>query len=77
MKLSSFRAYITVYTFIQIYHEASVCNLLQVILFYRTAIESADQSLLELTDYAYRKILKLLENCKKPEPKLDYKEMLN
>jgi predicted component of viral defense system (DUF524 family) len=58
--LSSFRAYIT------IYHEASVCNLLQVILYYRTAIESADQSLLELTDYAYRKILRLLENCRKP-----------
>jgi hypothetical protein len=42
-------------------------------LYYRTAIDSADQSLLELTDYTYRKCLKLLENCRKKEAELNYK----
>ena len=46
------------------------------ILYYRTAIDSADQSLLELTDYAYRKSLKLLENCRNPIPEPTYKELI-
>lgn len=46
------------------------------ILYYRTAIEAADQSLLELADYAYRKTLKLLENTKNPVPEPTYKEII-
>ena len=45
------------------YHEASVCNLLEVFLYNRTACESADDVLVELIDYAYRKFARLVNKC--------------
>lgn len=68
----------------QIYHEASVCNFLEVLLYHRTACEAADDSLVELIDYAYRKFVRLIEQCEKlpsggsvmPDKKLDAKEFL-
>ena len=47
-KLSTIKSYICVY------HEASICNLLEVILFHRTAVESV-----ELIDYCYRKLVNI------------------
>lgn len=41
------------------YHEASVVNLLEVMLYHRTAAESCDDALVELIDYCYRKFLAL------------------
>jgi len=49
----------------QIYHEASVCNFLEVLLYHKTASEAADDSLVELIDYSYRKFVKLIEQCEK------------
>ncbi len=46
-------------TYIPIYHEAAVCNLLELLMFHRDTVESADQHILELIDYCYRKLLPL------------------
>lgn len=41
------------------YHEASVLNLLEVLLYHRTACEAVDDTLVELIDYCYRKFCNL------------------
>ena len=41
------------------YHESSICNLLEVLLYHRTACESSEDALVELIDYCYRKFLML------------------
>lgn len=38
-------------SYIVIYHEAVVCNLLEVILYHRTAVDAAEEFLVELIDY--------------------------
>lgn len=76
-KMSSFKSYIC------IYHEASICNLLEVLLYHRTAISSDEDSLVELIDYCYRKMVNMTYKAKdieykqnnKPEP-LDAKKLL-
>ena len=58
------------------YHESSVCNLLEVMLYHRTACESSEDGLVELIDYCYRKFVKItgrgnqIEKAQrnKPEP---------
>jgi hypothetical protein len=50
-------------SYMAMYHEASVCNLLEVFLYNRTACESADDVLVELIDYAYRKFARLVNKC--------------
>lgn len=52
-KTNSLRSYMS------LYHEASVCNLLEVLLYNRSACENADDALVELIDYCYRKFLRL------------------
>ena len=51
--LSSFKSYIC------IYHEAAICNLLEVLLYHRTAISSNEDALVELIDYCYRKMVRM------------------
>lgn len=46
-----------------LYHEASVCNLLEVMLYHRTACVSSEDILVELIDYCYRKFVNLTEQC--------------
>ena len=41
------------------YHEATLCNLLEVLLYHQTVCESAEDSLSELVDYCYRKLIML------------------
>ena len=53
LKLSSVKAYVL------LYHEAIICNMLEIMLFHKVACEAADDALLELVDYCYRKLLKL------------------
>jgi hypothetical protein len=53
LALSSMKAYIL------LYHEAVVCNLLEIMLFHKITCEAADDALLELIDYCYRKLIKL------------------
>ena len=52
-KLSSIKSYLC------LYHEASVCNLLEVLLYHRTACEGSEDALVELIDYCYRKFINL------------------
>ena len=42
------------------YHEAAVLNLLELVMFHRTAVESLDNYIFELIDYCYRKLIALL-----------------
>ena len=44
---SNLKSYMTVY------HEATIVNLLEVIMYHRSACEEADDSLVELIDYCY------------------------
>jgi hypothetical protein len=53
-KFSSLRSYIPVY------HEASVANLLEICLFHRTSCEEAGDALVDLVDYCVRKLRYLL-----------------
>jgi hypothetical protein len=41
-----------------IYHEAVVCNLLEILMFYRTAIDESHDCLIEIIEYAYSKLVK-------------------
>jgi hypothetical protein len=41
------------------YHEASICNLMEVMLYHRTACESSEDALVELIDYCYRKFVNM------------------
>ena len=50
-KMSTFRSYIC------IYHEATITNLLEVLMYHRTAVSSDEDALVELIDYCYRKLL--------------------
>ena len=52
-KLSTIKSYICVY------HEASICNLLEVLLFHRTAVENDEDAIVELIDYCYRKLVNI------------------
>ena len=52
-KLSAIKSYICMY------HEASICNLLEVLLYHRTACESSEDALVELIDYCYRKFVEV------------------
>lgn len=42
--------------YMALYHEASLCNLLEVLLFRREVAEAADEALVELVDYCARKM---------------------
>jgi hypothetical protein len=42
-----------------VYHEASACNLLEVMLYHKSACESSEDALVELIDYCYRKFVNL------------------
>lgn len=53
LTVNTYRSYIAVY------HEAVVCNILEVIMYHRTAVDSAEEFLIELIDYCYRKMLYL------------------
>jgi hypothetical protein len=50
-KISSIRSYLT------LYHEATVGNLLEIVLYHRTACDNSQDSLVELIDYCYRKFI--------------------
>tara|TARA_B110001450_G_C17629721_1_gene484708 strand:+ start:263 stop:619 length:357 start_codon:yes stop_codon:yes gene_type:complete len=51
--LSSVKSYLC------LYHEASIVNLLEVMLYHRTACESSEDALVEVIDYCYRKFVNM------------------
>ena len=76
--LSSIKSYMCMY------HEASICNLLEVMLYHKTACESSDDALVEIIDYCYRKFISLntkaeaMANLRsEPAPKVDPKALMN
>lgn len=52
-ELSSIKSYVC------LYHEASIVNLLEVMLYHRTACENSEDALVEVIDYCYRKFVEL------------------
>jgi len=50
-------------TYMGMYHESSVANLLEIMLYHRTDCESSEDGLVELIDYCYRKFLKITEKA--------------
>lgn len=42
-----------------LYHEATIVNLMEVMLYHRTAVESSEDALVEMIDYCYRKFIEL------------------
>ena len=69
-KLNSIKMYMGMY------HESSVCNLLEVMMYHRTACESSEDGIVELIDYCYRLFVKMTGKAnqieraqtKKPDP---------
>lgn len=66
------------------YHEASICNLLEVMLYHKTACESSEDALVELIDYCSRKFVALnhkaegMANARaEPAQQVDPKALLN
>lgn len=53
----------TIKSYMCMYHEASIVNLMEVMLYHRTACESSEDALVELIDYCYRKFLDLENNA--------------
>lgn len=53
VQTSSIKAYMC------LYHEATIVNLLEVMLYHRTAVESSEDALVEVIDYCYRKFVDL------------------
>ena len=51
---------IGVYVVLQLYHEATVANLLETVLYYRESCEAAEESVLDMVDYCYRKLTQLV-----------------
>ena len=45
------------------YHEVSTVNFLEVLLYHRTACDAADDTLVELIDYCYRKFSVMVGKC--------------
>lgn len=45
-------------TYLAIYHESVVCNILEVLMFHRTAVDESGDFLVEVIDYCYKKISK-------------------
>mmetsp|Transcript_16405 Transcript_16405/g.40438 ORF Transcript_16405/g.40438 Transcript_16405/m.40438 type:complete len:576 (+) Transcript_16405:161-1888(+) len=76
------KAAASVKAYIALYHEATVCNLLEVLLYHEQICESGGDAMCELADYCYRKLLMLsTKRVKPPEPKpkgkVDLKAMAN
>lgn len=45
-----------------VYHEGVIANFLEILLYHRTACEEAGDYLIDLVDWAYRKLLKLTQS---------------
>lgn len=51
--------------YLSIYHESVVCNILEVLMFHRTAIDESGDFLIEVIDYCYKKISKQVSSSLK------------
>jgi hypothetical protein len=77
VKKSGIKAYMC------LYHEATVVNLMEVMLYHRTACESSEDALVELIDYCYRRFVQLTNKAdfyykkQQKQPAEDPKAYLN
>lgn len=53
-KMNSLKVYLA------LYHEAVILNILEVLMFHRTAIDESGEFLVEVIDYCYKKITRQL-----------------
>ena len=51
---SSFRSYTSVY------HEAVLCNLIEILFFHKSSVECGEEYLIDLIEYCYRKLVKIM-----------------
>ena len=64
-------------TYMMLYHEATVANLIEILMFHKDAIEESQDSVIELIDYWYRKLV-WLANLGDAGPKeFEGKELIN
>lgn len=49
--------------YLSIYHESVVCNILEVLMFHRTAVDESGDFLIEIINYCYKKISKQVSYC--------------
>ena len=49
--------------FSQLYHEATLVNLLETVLFHKESWQSAEENALDLLDYCYRKLVSIVGKC--------------
>ena len=47
------------------FHEASICNLIECLLFHQEALDSGDDTLAELVDYCYHQLAWLIDTMEK------------
>lgn len=72
-----FKTIPSVKPYLTVYHEATLANLLEVLIFHKDSCESAEDSLVELIDYCYRKFLWLVNlGDKRPTDKPSGKQTL-
>lgn len=63
---TSFSRKTTIPIYMVLYHEAVLLNLLETVFFHKVAIESTEDSLLDLLDYCYRKLTTLVTSLRSP-----------
>ncbi|ESO83594.1 hypothetical protein LOTGIDRAFT_179706 [Lottia gigantea] len=56
----NFEPKITFPIYIVLYHEATVCNLLETVMYHRDACEATEDVILDLLDYCYRKLTHII-----------------
>ena len=71
-KMNSLKLYLA------IYHESVICNILEVLMFHRTAIDESGDFLVEVIDYCYQKVSRQVsQSLKNRKPKQQVEEKLS
>jgi zinc finger MYND domain-containing protein 10 len=64
-------------TYMLMYHEATVANLIEILMFHREAMEDSQDSVLELIDYCYRKLVWLMNLGDNKPKEFQGKDLMN
>ena len=63
--------------FSQLYHEATLVNLLETVLFHKESWQSAEENALDLLDYCYRKLVSIVGKCDSSSTTTDDESNIN
>ncbi|PIK56282.1 putative zinc finger MYND domain-containing protein 10 [Apostichopus japonicus] len=72
IKKLDFEPKTTIPLYMALYHEATVTNLLETIMFYKEPCEAAEDTVIDLLDFCHRKILDLIARKESEQVMLDY-----